>query len=701
MNIKRIFFLGLISIALTLCVLYKSDAQNQEKYKEEFHQTYPLTANGRVSLENINGGVKVEVWDRNEIKVDAVKSADMQEKLQNLEIKIDSSADSIRIKVKYPSWNSYNVKDEDRKRFNNPGSVDFVLTVPRSARIDGIELINGNIDLKDLTGEVKTSSINGKVTAKNLTGDCKLSTINGVLDASFDRVDSGRSITLSSVNGRVEATFPSDVNAQIRASVVHGSLSNNFGLNVRKGNYVGKDMQGVLGNGGARIQVSNVNGSITVNRANDGKQLSNVTNLVSANNSSQKRDEGSQDYNFDFKFSSNDLREIEEEYAEAMRDAQQNFRDAQREIERAQRDLQRAIKELERAKEKADQNPNDEDLKEALRDAREEQKDAERELRDLEKEIRNAQREMEKVQRERARDVQRLNEEIKRAQEAAMSSVNTAKITQEAMNEVQNAMNNVNIAGDGVFYNNLRVVERDSATFNTKGITPRINASTYDGAITIRAWDKDEVSCTVTKRAEDDQQMKGVKFSAEQRGSEIIIKTEFDKAYAKTYKQGITSNAVASLEINVPRSTMLKLNSGDGRIRIEGVNGNIEAKTGDGGVDVRDCSGNINVNTGDGRVYVVNHQGEADVVTGDGNLVLDGRFTNLSAKTGDGSIVLSIPSNTNATIEADAEAVIVDGLPATEESGAGNRLKRWRIGNGGTVFKLHTGDGRISVRKMD
>lgn len=704
MKIRKIFLTALFSIALSLCVLLPSDAQNTQKFTEEFHQTYQLSANGRVSLENINGGVKVETWDKNEIKVDAVKSADMQEKLQSLELRIDSSADSIRIKVKYPTTNWNGNRGEDWKRYNNPGEVSFVLTVPRSARIDAIELINGNIDLKDLTGEVEASSINGKVSAKSLSGNCKLSTINGVVDASFDRVDSGRSISLTSVNGRVVATLPSDVNAQIKASVVHGNIDNNFGLNVRKGEYVGRDLQGVLGNGGARIQLSNVNGGISITRANDGKQLSNMTNLIGASNDSKspKFDKDSPDT-----ISSEDLREMEIEYAESMREAQQEIRNAQREMERAQREIQKAIQDIERAKQDLEQNPNNEDYKEELKEAQEAQKELEKELRDNEKEFRKAQRELEELQRERTTEIERIKDEIKRSVVEAKIDVDTAKIVQETQEAVRAAMNGINVVGVNSYYDNLRVVERDNANFNTKG-TSRINAETYDGSITIRAWDKNEVACTLTKRALDEQQMKGIKFTAEQRGQEIFIKTEFDKNYMKKFKGGFSSNAIASLEINVPRNSQLKLNSGDGRLRIEGVNGSIDAQTGDGGIELRDCKANVNIQTGDGRVYVVNHQGDATIETGDGNIVLEGRFTKLSARTGDGSILLSIPADTNATIEAEAETVLVDELSATlvdvkgmEETNPNSRLKRWRIGSGGTVFKLHTGDGRISVRKMD
>ncbi|HEY3037594.1 MAG TPA: hypothetical protein VGJ66_02600, partial [Pyrinomonadaceae bacterium] len=55
-----------------------SDAVQKPKgdeLTEEFHQTYPLSPTGRVSVANINGDVHINVWDQNSVKVDAVKRA--------------------------------------------------------------------------------------------------------------------------------------------------------------------------------------------------------------------------------------------------------------------------------------------------------------------------------------------------------------------------------------------------------------------------------------------------------------------------------------------------------------------------------------------------------------------------------------------------------------------------------------------------
>jgi hypothetical protein len=54
---------------------------------ERFEQTYPLSAKGRVNVSNVNGSITVEAWDRNEVKLEAVKTADTRESLADVEIK--------------------------------------------------------------------------------------------------------------------------------------------------------------------------------------------------------------------------------------------------------------------------------------------------------------------------------------------------------------------------------------------------------------------------------------------------------------------------------------------------------------------------------------------------------------------------------------------------------------------------------------
>ncbi len=276
MNRNRQHATWLGAVLGTVCALFvlalgAHASDHRGALTEEFHQTYAITADGRVELDNINGAVHISSWDRNEVKVDAVKYADTKERLDEAKIEIDSGKDYLSIRTKYPSHdNTWNWGSH-----NNPAGVEYTLTVPRGVRLDEIKLINGSLDISGVTGEVRASCINGRLEALDLAGRAELSTINGRLEAKFDQL-AGQSVELNSVNGSVDLTIPSDSNAEVEASTVSGGINNDFGLHVNNHRFVGHDLRGELGNGGTHIKLSNVNGRVEIHHAQDGHAMSPV-----------------------------------------------------------------------------------------------------------------------------------------------------------------------------------------------------------------------------------------------------------------------------------------------------------------------------------------------------------------------------------------------------------------------------------------
>jgi len=618
--------------ALAALVLTAADASVRAQrpvgpeLTEEFHQSYPLAAGGRLSLSNINGAVKVSVWDRAEVKVDALKRAYTAERLREAQIKVDASASRVRIETEYPE-SSLRWSNRDGERHENPATVEYTLTVPRGVNIDEINLINGDLSLAGLAGPVRASSINGRVTASGLSGPVNLSVINGRLEATLDQLGNSGSVNLSSVNGPLVVTLPSDANARVRASTVHGNISNDFNLPVRVGEYVGRDLEGRIGQGGADVRLNNVNGSVQIRRAEDGRPASPVTNLLSETKGRADFDRDGDDGN-----------------------------DGIAEVARAAQEAARAASESIREKE--------EEIREAARERAEEQRDLQREAREAARASREVERAMKEV------DKDRIKEEVK--------------------------------AGVNNSFEGVRSTERESNTFKVSG-APRVRVETFDGAVSVHAWDKPEVMYTAVKRASDDREMQGIKLRAQGAGSEVTIRADFDKSFARNYSdQGgrvtYSSNASAEFDLYVPRNSTLFVSTGDGRLRVDGVSGELELRTGDGAIDVTAAKGRLRAETGDGRIRVEDFEGDAEARTGDGRITLDGSFTRLAARTGDGTISLSLPEGTNATVETDGESVSSDGV-AVAESDAESRVRRWRVGGGGQVFTLHSGDGRIILRR--
>ena len=261
---KSIRFCKVLTLVSLAAVLGALAAFAAEEVREEFHQTYPLNKQGRVQLENVNGNVHIATWDREEIKVDAIKHAKKQEHLDEVKIDVDAKADRIRIKTKYP--------DAKTKRHkNNSASVDYTVTVPKQSPLAGIRTVNGEIVIENVGGDVEASSVNGPVMARGLAGDVALSTVNGSVKATFAAVK--KAVSLKSVNGAVSAALPPEANADVSANTLNGGITSDFPLPAKKHFPVGQNLDGKLGVGGPAIKMSTVNGGIHLDRAKTGAAL--------------------------------------------------------------------------------------------------------------------------------------------------------------------------------------------------------------------------------------------------------------------------------------------------------------------------------------------------------------------------------------------------------------------------------------------
>jgi len=268
---------ALAALVLMAAAAFAWPEDEKGSYIEEFHKVYPLSAQGHVELDNINGPVHIAAWDRPEVKVDAVKSAWSKERLDEARIQVDATADRVSIRTEYPSHDrtfSYG----DHREHNNPARVEYTLTVPRQANLDAIKLVNGRLDIQGVSGEIRASSVNGRLEVRDIQARAHLSSVNGELDVRVDQLPAS-GMKLSSVNGRLHVVLPSDTNAQLEASTVSGHISNEFGLHVANHQYVGHSLRGQLGSGGAQVELSNVNGAIEISHANDGRPVSPAQNL--------------------------------------------------------------------------------------------------------------------------------------------------------------------------------------------------------------------------------------------------------------------------------------------------------------------------------------------------------------------------------------------------------------------------------------
>jgi DUF4097 and DUF4098 domain-containing protein YvlB len=243
------------ALALLAVALHLNTVSAKQEFQEEFHKSYPLDKLGQVSLENVNGNVHVLTWDREEVKIDAVKHANKQEHLAEVKIEVNATPKHVEIKTKYPDSKS-------RKSKNNSTSVDYSLTVPKQSHLHKVSTVNGAVDIENVEGDVAASSVNGSATATGLRGEAHLSSVNGPVSATFVQINKG--VVLESVNGSVKVAVPPQANAEVSASTVNGGIGSDFSLPAKKHFPVGQNLRAKLGEGGPLIKISTVNGGIRI-----------------------------------------------------------------------------------------------------------------------------------------------------------------------------------------------------------------------------------------------------------------------------------------------------------------------------------------------------------------------------------------------------------------------------------------------------
>jgi hypothetical protein len=285
------------------------------------------------------------------------------------------------------------------------------------------------------------------------------------------------------------------------------------------------------------------------------------------------------------------------------------------------------------------------------------------------------------------------------------------------------------LAGCEVNLNSEGIVSRETKRFTVTGV-PDVLLDTFDGAIEVHSWDRDEVEVEIEKRAMEQALVDDMKVSAEQDGNRIVVKVTSPKSSDRNHgvQIGVHFSPTARLRVAIPRNAQLTASSQDGSLVVEDVNGKVSLRTVDGSIRGSRLSGEISVRTGDGTIRLDRAEGKLDIETGDGSITLEAKPTALRARTedgsirfdidggsvmsddwdlqtGDGSVVLSLPSDFNAILDAETRDGTVranhpslrDEKREGEDRDERRRTLKATLGSGGKTLRVRTGDGSIRI----
>ncbi len=145
----------------------------------------------------------------------------------------------------------------------------------------------------------------------------------------------------------------------------------------------------------------------------------------------------------------------------------------------------------------------------------------------------------------------------------------------------------------------------------------------------------------------------------------------------------------------------VRAKTGSGSIRADEIAGAFEADTGSGHITLQQTApGSVRVDTGSGGMELRGVRGSLDAKAGSGTIEAEGSPTGAwNLQTGSGTVQLKIPSDASFDLAAHTSsgAISVD-QPHTVQGSIGRKEIRGKVGGGGVPVEVETGSGDIQIQ---
>ncbi len=235
----------------------------------------------RVHAHLMTGGITVRGADVKEVIVEAIGRGSRERH----ESHADRSDGMHRLE--FPGTAGLDVTEEDNvvtiKTSSMNRATDLTITVPRKTSLELKCMNDGNIYVEGVDGEIDANNLNGKVTLKNVSGSVVAHSLNGAVTVSLDRIDSGKAMSFSTMNGDIDVSLPASLKANVRMKTDNGDIYSDFDVKLDSsassrpveqgrqpdGSYrlrFDQALHGSINGGGPDFQFTSFNGQIYIRK---------------------------------------------------------------------------------------------------------------------------------------------------------------------------------------------------------------------------------------------------------------------------------------------------------------------------------------------------------------------------------------------------------------------------------------------------
>jgi hypothetical protein len=224
----------LMGCGLCLAQITATAQEFKTHISKQFAMQQPAAASV-LAIYNVFGSIKVEGYSGDKVimEIDETISAENPAELEKgkKEFKLDFSQtkDTIMayISEPYDTRPHVNWRHNDDRHIEYKVHLDFVVKVPNNINLRVSTVNNGEVDIKDVYGNLKLNNVNGGIAVVNAKGTSDIHTINGPVTVNYLTVPTG-ACSYYTINGKMEVTFPKNLSADMQFKSMNGKFYTDF-----------------------------------------------------------------------------------------------------------------------------------------------------------------------------------------------------------------------------------------------------------------------------------------------------------------------------------------------------------------------------------------------------------------------------------------------------------------------------------------
>lgn len=243
---------------------------------DETRKTFELKPGARVEVQGINGFVEIETSDTKTAEVFVRRTGDNPASLRRREMIIEQTSDGILVRSKQAHVGLWD------HLFGKDPKEEVMIKAPRQISLS-IRGVNGRVSSGDIDGSLEMKGVNGRVELGLVSDSAQVGGVNGSISLGLRHLDE-RGARISGVNGGIELKLASGLNADLVAKGMTGNVRSEISdVTVDRDDHWTR-YSARIGEGGAAIELSGINGNVRLTRATGGTQSSASANEKPADN---------------------------------------------------------------------------------------------------------------------------------------------------------------------------------------------------------------------------------------------------------------------------------------------------------------------------------------------------------------------------------------------------------------------------------